>query len=188
VEIIMMKSVCVLGAAVLLCGLTIEVGQAGEKPEVLNHSVKDIDGKEVKLSDYQGKVILVVNVASKCGMTPQYKGLQAVYEKYKDKGLVVLGFPCNQFGKQEPGDEIAIKEFCSNKYHVTFPMFAKINVNGDNTNDFYKSLKASKPGDIKWNFEKFLINKKGEVVSRFGTRTEPESGEIINAIETELKK
>lgn len=181
----MRKQLVAIAALMALAGITL---QADEKGDVLNHSVKNIEGKEVNLSDYHGKVVLVVNVASKCGLTPQYKGLEAAYEKYKDQGFVILGFPCNQFGKQEPGTEAEIQQFCSDKYNVTFPMFSKIDVNGKETSTLYKSLKAKFPGDIKWNFEKFLVNKKGEVVSRFEPKTTPESKEITTAIETELKK
>jgi glutathione peroxidase len=187
VEIIMRKQLVALLALMALAGITL---QAEEKvvSEVLNHTVKNIEGKEVKLADYEGKVILVVNVASQCGLTPQYKGLEAAYEKYKDQGFVILGFPCNQFGAQEPGSEAEIQKFCSSKYNVTFPMFSKIEVNGKGTSPLYQSLKAKFPGDIKWNFEKFLINKKGEVVNRFGPRVTPEADEIKVAIEAELKK
>lgn len=183
----MFKKLVALVAVMALGILTI---QAGEKAvsEVLNHTVKNIDGKDVKLADYEGKVILVVNVASKCGLTPQYKALEANYEKYKDQGFVILGFPCNQFLGQEPGDEADIKKFCTNKYNVTFPMFSKIEVNGDGTSPLYKSLKAKFPGDISWNFEKFLINKKGEVVKRFAPKVKPDAAEVIAAIEAELKK
>lgn len=183
-----MRKHLLCGVALLaLAGLTL---QAGDKPvsEVLNHTVKSIDGKDVKLSDYKGKVILVVNVASKCGLTPQYKALEAVYEKYKDKGFVILGFPCNQFGKQEPGTEAEIQEFCTSKYSVTFPLFSKINVNGDSASPVYNALKAKFPGDIKWNFEKFLISRNGEVVSRHNPRTTPDAPELIKAIEAELQK
>ncbi|MFO0814314.1 MAG: glutathione peroxidase [Gemmatales bacterium] len=168
-------------------GLTL---QAGDKPvsDVLNQTVKNIDGKDVNLADYRGKVVLVVNVASQCGYTKQYTGLQKIYEKYKDDGFVILGFPCNQFGGQEPGTEADIKQFCSSKYSVTFPLFAKIDVNGDNTSPVYAALKGQKAGDIKWNFEKFLINKKGEVVARYGSKTTPEGSELTAAIEAELKK
>lgn len=163
--------------------------QAAEKvvSEVLNHTVKNIEGKDVKLSDYEGKVILVVNVASKCGLTPQYKALEAAYEKYKDQGFVVLGFPCNQFLSQEPGDEAEIQKFCTTKYNVTFPMFSKIEVNGKGASPVYQALKAKFPGDITWNFEKFLINKKGEVVKRFAPKVKPDAKEVIAAIEAELK-
>ena len=183
----MRKQLVAFLALLALAGITL---QAEEKfvSEVLNHTVKNIEGKDVNLADYQGKVVLVVNVASKCGLTPQYKGLEAVYEKYKDKGFVVLGFPCNQFGGQEPGSEADIQQFCSTKYNVTFPMFAKIEVNGKGTSQLYQALKAKFPGDIKWNFEKFLINKKGEVVKRFAPTVKPDAKEVTAAIEAELKK
>lgn len=183
----MKKQFLALLAVLALGAITM---QAGEKPlsDVLNHKVKDIDGKEVNLADYHGKVILVVNVASKCGYTPQYTGMEMIYEKYKDKGFVVLGFPCNQFGGQEPGSEADIQKFCSSKYNVTFPMFSKIDVNGKGTSPFYVSLKAQKPGDVKWNFEKFLINKKGEVIGRYTSKVKPEGPELTAAIEAELSK
>ena len=127
---------------------------------------KTIDGNTQSLGDYRGKLLLIVNVASKCGFTPQYKGLEQLYRKFKDKGLVVLGFPCDQFGHQEPGDENEIKNFCSLNYEVSFPMFAKIKVNGDDAHPLYQHLKQTKPGllgteGIKWNFTKFLINAQG---------------------------
>ncbi len=136
------------------------------------------DGKEKSLADYKGKVLLIVNVASKCGFTPQYKGLEALYEKYKDKGLVILGFPCDQFGHQEPGTEAEIKSFCELNYGVTFPLFKKIEVNGDGTDPLYKYLKSQAPGflneAIKWNFTKFLVGKDGKVLDRFASATTPE--------------
>ena len=183
----MLKRLCCVLSVVAVSILTLQAGEP-RPSEVLNHTVKNIEGKDVKLSDYQGKVILVVNVASKCGLTPQYKGLEAAYEKYKDKGFVVLGFPCNQFGGQEPGSEEEIMKFCSTKYNVSFPMFSKIDVNGKGTSPVYQSLKAKFPGDIKWNFEKFLINKQGDVVMRFDSRTKPEDPKVVAAIEAELKK
>ena len=139
---------------------------------VYDFSAKTIDGDEQKLSAYKGKTLLVVNVASKCGFTPQYTGLEALYEKFKDKGLVVLGFPCDQFGHQESGDENEIKNFCSLNYDVKFPLFAKIEVNGANTHPLYKYLKAQAKGllgseSIKWNFTKFLIDKDGKVMTRY---------------------
>lgn len=142
-------------------------------------SAKTIDGKDQKLDAYKGKVVLVVNVASKCGFTPQYKGLEALWKKYKDKGLVILGFPCDQFGHQEPGDENEIKNFCSLTYAVDFPMFAKIDVNGPNTHPLYQHLKSEAPGllgseGIKWNFTKFLVDKTGNVVKRYGSVDTPE--------------
>jgi glutathione peroxidase len=143
-------------------------------------NVKTIDGKETSLADYKGKTLLIVNVASKCGFTKQYTGLEALYRKFKDKGLVILGFPCNQFGAQEPGDEAEIKNFCSLNYEVTFPLFAKVDVNGANTHPVYDYLKKAEKGilgteAIKWNFTKFLVNKNGEVLSRFAPTTTPES-------------
>ena len=151
--------------------------------------VKDIDGKDTTLGAYKGKVLLIVNVASKCGYTPQYKGLEALYKKYKDKGLVVLGFPCNQFGKQEPGTNEEIKQFCTSKYDVTFPMFDKIEVNGENRHELYTALAGKDspfPGDIKWNFNKFLIGKDGKIIKRFDSRVAPESEELVKAVEGAL--
>ncbi len=142
--------------------------------------VKTIDGKTQKLSAYAGKALLVVNVASKCGFTPQYAGLEALYRKYRKDGLVVLGFPCDQFGHQEPGDEEEIRSFCSLKYDVTFPMFAKVDVNGAGTHPLYAHLKKAAPGllgteAIKWNFTKFLVDPAGEKVTRFAPNDTPES-------------
>ncbi|MFN3149409.1 glutathione peroxidase [Bremerella sp.] len=158
--------------------------------DVLKGEVKSLEGKKVDLSEYKGKVLLIVNVASKCGKTPQYEPLQALYEQYGEQGFAVLGFPCNQFGKQEPGSASEIREFCTEKYNVSFPMFEKIEVNGDGTSPLYTKLKSfeADPGDVKWNFEKFLIGKDGEVVARFRTRVEPDDKKVIEAIETELKK
>lgn len=143
-------------------------------------SVRKADGTMVPLSAYQGHPVLVVNVASRCGFTPQYAGLEALYEKYQAKGFVVLGFPCNQFGAQEPGSNQEIQAFCQKNYDVTFPVMAKIDVNGDSADPLYKWLKSEKPGalgtqTIKWNFTKFLIDKSGRVVSRYAPATEPTS-------------
>ena len=152
-------------------------------------AVKDIDGKDTKLDAYKGKVVLIVNVASKCGLTPQYKSLEALYQKYKDKGLVVLGFPCNQFGSQEPGTNEEIKEFCSSKYSVTFPLFDKIDVNGEKRHPLYVALAGKEspfPGDIKWNFGKFLIGQDGKILKRFESRTAPDAAEVTEAIEAAL--
>jgi len=142
--------------------------------------VKNIAGTEVSMNDYKGKVLLIVNTASKCGFTPQYEGLEVLHKTYAAKGLVVMGFPCNQFGAQEPGDENEIKKFCSLTYDVKFPLFAKVDVNGDNAHPLYVYLKKHAPGifgteGIKWNFTKFLINKKGEVVKRYAPTDKPES-------------
>jgi len=147
---------------------------------VHDYEARTIDGQPKKLGDYSGQVLLVVNVASKCGFTPQYTGLEALYRKFKDKGFAILGFPCDQFGHQEPGNEDEIKNFCSLTYEVSFPMFAKIKVNGEDAHPIYKYLKAEKPGvlgleGIKWNFTKFLIGKNGEVVQRYAPTTKPEA-------------
>jgi len=147
---------------------------------VYDFSVKDIHGKEQKLDRYRDKVILIVNVASNCGYTPQYKGLEQLYEKLHSRGLEVLGFPCNQFGAQEPGTEKEIESFCELNYGVTFPLFAKIDVNGDGAAPLYKYLKKAKPGllgteAIKWNFTKFLVDRKGNVVERYGSNVEPQA-------------
>ena len=147
---------------------------------VYDFSAKNIDGKEQSLSAYRGKTMLIVNVASKCGFTPQYTGLEALYEKFKDKDVVVLGFPCDQFGHQEPGDEAEIKNFCSLTYDVKFPMFAKIDVNGANTHPLYKYLKTQAKGllgseSIKWNFTKFLVDGDGKVLTRYAPTDTPQS-------------
>lgn len=149
---------------------------------IYDFTVKTIDGSETTLKPYKDKVILIVNVASKCGFTPQYQGLEALHQKYKDRGLVVLGFPCNQFGSQEPDSEDEIQNFCRINFGVTFPMFSKIKVNGDETHPLYVYLKSEKPGilgseAIKWNFTKFLVDKNGKVVERFGSSTTPASME-----------
>jgi glutathione peroxidase len=153
--------------------------------------VKDIDGKATSMKAYDGKVLLIVNVASHCGFTPQYKALEAVYEKYKDKGFAVLGFPCNQFGAQEPGSNEEIKQFCSSKYNVTFPMFDKIEVNGPSRHPLYVVLAGQDspfPGEIKWNFTKFLVGRDGKILKRFESRTTPDSPEVLAAIDAALGK
>lgn len=142
-------------------------------------TANDITGTPQPLKQYQGKVLLIVNVASKCGFTPQYKGLEAVYRQYQDQGLVILGFPCDQFGHQEPGDEQEIQNFCSMNYEVSFPLFAKIEVNGAGAHPLYQHLKSSAPGvlgteAIKWNFTKFLVDRSGKVVKRYGSMDKPE--------------
>ena len=146
---------------------------------IYDFSAKDIDGNEQKLDAYRGKTMLIVNVASKCGFTPQYEGLEALYRKFKEQGLVVLGFPCDQFGHQEPGNENEIRNFCSLNYDVTFPMFAKIDVNGADEHPLYRQLKSQAPGvlgttAVKWNFTKFLVNRDGAVVARYSPRDTPE--------------
>ena len=151
--------------------------------------LKDIDHKEASLAPYKGKVMLIVNVASKCGFTPQYTALEAVYKKYQDQGLVVCGFPCNQFGGQEPGTAADIKEFCTSKYSVTFPMFDKLEVNGPNRHPLYVALAGSDspyPGNIKWNFTKFLLGRDGKIVARFESAVKPDSEVVTKAIEAAL--
>ncbi len=164
----------------------------GEKMKsIYDFTMKDIDGKDQKLEQYKGKVIMIVNVASRCGYTPQYAGLQKIYQQYKDKGLVILGFPANNFLGQEPGSNEEIKQFCSVNYQVTFPMFSKISVKGKDIAPLYKYLteKETNPefaGDISWNFNKFLIDRQGKIVARFGSRTAPEDEEVVRAIEQAL--
>lgn len=153
------------------------------------HSFKmtDIDGKVRSMSEYKGKTVLVVNVASKCGLTPQYTALEALYEKYKDKGFVIVGFPCNDFKGQEPGTEAEIKEFCSATYNVKFPLYSKIHVLGPEQHPMYTWLIKNTDGkDIEWNFGKFLIDGKGHVVGRFGSRTKPDDPQVVEAIEKEI--
>ena len=140
--------------------------------------IKDSSNKEVSMSKFEGKTLLIVNVASKCGLTPQYKGLQSLYEEYQDRNFVVLGFPCNQFGGQEPGTNSEINNFCEINYSVTFPIFSKIKVNGPDSHPLFKLLKNDKPGifrteSIKWNFTKFLVNSSGKIIDRFSPRVEP---------------
>ncbi len=160
--------------------------------QVLDYKVKDIDGKEVDLSKYKGKVTLIVNVASKCGLTPQYEQLEGLHEKYSGQGLSIVGFPANNFLGQEPGTDEEIKAFCTGKYNVKFDIMSKISVKGDDIHPLYKELtskdeNADFSGDIQWNFEKFLVNKKGEVVARFSPKTKPDAPEVVSAIEKELK-
>jgi glutathione peroxidase len=159
---------------------------------VYDFTLPSIDGKPMPLADYKGKVILVVNVASRCGFTPQYTALESIYEKYKDQGFVILGFPANNFGGQEPGTNAEIKTFCSAKYNVTFPLYGKVSVKGDDQTPLYKYLTTSAnpalTGDIKWNFTKFLVDRKGNVVQRFEPQTTPDSPEVVAAIEKSLKQ
>jgi glutathione peroxidase len=151
--------------------------------------MKNIDGKDVPLSKFKGKVVMVVNVASKCGLTPQYKSLEALYRENKEKGFVILGFPANNFGSQEPGTEAEIKEFCSLNYDVSFPMFSKISVKGEDEHPLYKWLIANsdRSEDIEWNFAKFVIGKDGKVVKRISPKVAPDSEEVKTAVQTALK-
>lgn len=178
-KIIILTVIVAMLSTILIAQKNSKEGKMDQK-SIYDFTVKSIDGKDVKMSDYKGKVLLIVNVASKCGFTPQYKGLEELYRKYQKDGLVVMGFPCNQFAGQEPGSNEEIKTFCKTNYDVTFPMFDKIDVNGDNTAPLYQYLKEQAPGilstkDIKWNFTKFLIDKNGKVIERFAPATTPES-------------
>ena len=157
------------------------------KESIYDYKVKDIDGNEVAMSEFKDKVLMIVNVASKCGFTPQYEGLQKLYDAYKDRGLVVLGFPCNQFGAQEQGGEAEIKDFCETNFSISFPMFAKIDVNGDNADPLFLFLQNAKKGfmdtgPIKWNFSKFVVDREGNVVGRYGSLDDP------TALEDDIKK
>ena len=159
---------------------------------IYDFTLPSIDGKPMPLADYKGKAVLLVNVASRCGFTPQYTALESIYEKYKDQGFVILGFPANNFGGQEPGTNAEIKTFCSAKYNVTFPLYAKVSVKGDDQTPLYKYLTTSAnpslAGDIKWNFTKFLVDRNGNVVRRFEPQTTPDSPEVVAAIEKALKQ
>lgn len=166
--------------------------EAVKMKSIYDFAVKDIDGKDVKLEAFKGQVLLIVNVASKCGFTSQYEGLQKIYTRYKDQGLVVLGFPANNFMNQEPGTNEEIKQFCSLNYNVTFPMFAKISVKGKDIAPLYqfmtdKALHPDFSGDISWNFNKFLVDRTGKLVARFGSRDKPEGELIVQAIEKALQ-
>jgi glutathione peroxidase len=198
-----MKKSFALVAAVVVAIASLSIVKAislkSERPapesaytSVYDFTMNDIDGKPVKLDAYKGKVVLLVNVASKCGYTPQYEGLQAIYAKYKDRGFVILGFPANNFLGQEPGTNEEIKQFCALKYNVTFPLFAKISVKGEDKHPLYKFLtdKTTNPefgGEISWNFNKFLVDKNGKILARFSSGDKPESEKVTQAIEQALK-
>jgi glutathione peroxidase len=166
---------------------------AAHSTSIYDFTMKSIDGQSVSLKTYSGKVVLLVNVASRCGFTPQYAGLESLYEKYKDRGLVIVGIPANNFASQEPGTNEEIKKFCSTKYNVSFPMMSKVSVLGEDETPLYKFLtdKSANPkvgGDIKWNFTKFLFDRKGDPVARFEPAVTPDSPEINSAIEAALSK
>ena len=157
---------------------------------IYEHKLVDVDGKETSLEEYKGKVLLIVNVASRCGFTRQYKGLQELYREFEEQGLVVCGFPCNQFGGQEPENEKEIKAFCSSKYGVSFPMFSKISVNGPQRHPLYETLignASETKGAVKWNFTKILVSRNGKPIARFGSLTFPSSGKLRKAIEKALE-
>ncbi len=167
---------------------TIESSQASS---IHDFKVKNIDGKKIKLSDYEGDVLLLVNVASQCGLTePNYPRLEKLYKKYKDQGFRILAFPANNFGKQEPGSNASIKQFCKKKYHVTFDLFAKVSVKGDDQCDLYRYLtkhpNAKIAGDVPWNFQKYLVNREGEVIAKFDPRTLPDDPKLIDLLEKTL--
>jgi glutathione peroxidase len=180
-----------LCCAPLLMATSARGAEDAEAGKALQFTMTSLTGEEIPLDKFKGKVVLIVNVASECGLTPQYEQLQAMHEKYADQGLAVLGFPCNQFGRQEPGSAEQIQEFCSTQYGVKFPMFAKIDVNGEGAADLYKyltsvSTEPKGPGAISWNFEKFLLDREGKVVARFEPRTRPDAPEVVRAIEAAL--
>jgi glutathione peroxidase len=188
---------CSLTGILTLCLLSQGIAADNSEtkaPAALNFKMKTIDGKQVALGQkYKGRVLLVVNVASQCGFTPQYEQLQALHRKYAKQGLSVVGFPCNQFGRQEPGSDKEIKKFCTANYGVQFDVFSKIEVNGKNAAPLYKHLTALKtkpkgPGKISWNFEKFVIARDGKVVARFASRVRPDSSALLAVIEKELAK
>jgi glutathione peroxidase len=189
----MLLTVFCFGALIAMTTPNSSAHEGHDHDCALDFKMKDIDGKEVDLEDYEGKVVLVVNTASKCGLTKQYASLEKLYGRYKDKGFVVIGFPCNQFGGQEPGSEADIKQFCSTKFDVSFPMMSKVDVNGEDAAPIYKKLTATKlkptgDGEITWNFEKFVIDREGQAVARFTPRTEPLDADLVKLIEAELAK
>lgn len=190
----MVKSLILASVAVAVAAAVSQAADAKNSPKnALDFKMKNIAGKDVDLSKYQGKVVMVVNVASHCGNTPQYKGLQELYDKYKGQGLVVLGFPANEFGKQEPGTDEEIQKFCSDNYNVTFDMFSKVVVKGEGICPLYQYLtsKEANPstgGDVSWNFEKFLVGRDGKVAARFSPRAQPDSKDVVSKIEEELNK
>jgi glutathione peroxidase len=190
-----MKVFLLITLFVAAAAVAAAVGRAADTgaPGPLRFTMKDIDGKDVNLGDYKGKVVMFVNVASECGYTPQYAGLEALYQKHKADGFVIIGVPANQFGGQEPGGDAEIKRFCTGKYHVTFPMMSKVVVKGDGICPLYKFLTGNDTdprfaGDVAWNFEKFLVSRKGEVVNRFRSKVTPESEQMEGAVQAELKK
>lgn len=189
-----MKVLKSLAAVAILAAVAAPVRAEDKKVAPLDLKMKDIDGKDLDLAKFKGKVVLIVNVASYCGNTPQYKGLQELYTKYEGDGLVILGVPANDFGKQEPGTESEIKKFCTVKYHVTFPMTSKAVVKGADKVELYKILTAATPDkngkiqEVSWNFEKFLIGRDGSVVGRFKPGLKPETKELTTAIKTQLDK
>jgi len=187
------KCLLVLGLVSVFAATGYAESKKKEKNAVYDQKMKSLDGKSVDLSKYKGKVLLIVNTASNCGATPQYGPLQKLHEKHAKEGLAVLGFPCNQFGKQEPGTSQEIATFCESSYGVKFDMFAKIDVNGEQAAPLYEFLTSKKTGlkdtgPVKWNFEKFLVSRDGKIVARFRTPVSPDKPEVVKAIEAELAK
>ncbi len=173
-----------LPVAAVLCAAPLVLAQS-----LYDIPLKTIDGKDASLKDFKGKVLLIVNVASECGYTPQYEGLQKLHAQFKDEGLAVLGFPCNDFGGQEPGTPEQIKQFCSSNYQVTFPLFEKVTIKGPQKHPLYEQLTGRQspfPGEVKWNFGKFLIGKDGKIAGRFDSAVEPGSAELVNAVKAAL--
>ncbi|MBD3223726.1 MAG: redoxin domain-containing protein [Caldithrix sp.] len=186
-----LKTIRLAFTAMVFALMFSHIDASSMQKSIYQFTMENIDGKPVSLDTYEGKVILVVNVASKCGFTNQYEGLQKLFETYMDKGFVVLGFPANNFANQEPGDNSEIKQFCQTEYGVTFPMFSKISVKGSDIHPLYQYLTSDKTnknyaGEITWNFNKFLINKEGQVINRFDSRDKPQSDKIVKAIEKAL--
>lgn len=186
-----MRGWLVAVAGMVVLGMVAGAGEPGAY--VLDHKLTTIDGKEANLADYEGKVLLMVNVASKCGLTPQYEQLMELHKEYGDKGLVILGFPANNFGAQEPGTNDEIQEFCKANYGVEFPMFSKISVKGDDIAPLYAELTSDEQneayaGEIKWNFTKFLVNRNGKVIGRFEPKTVPTADEVVSAIKAALNE
>jgi glutathione peroxidase len=179
------RSFLVLGLVIIMAGSTLAAN-------IYDFTLPSIDGQSMPLADFKGKVVLVVNVASRCGYTPQYSALEALYEKYKSQGFVIVGFPANNFGAQEPGTNEEIKTFCSRKYNVTFPMYSKVSVKGDDQTPLYQYLTkqtgAPIAGEIKWNFTKFLVDRNGNVVQRFESAVTPDSKEVVSAVEKQLSQ
>jgi glutathione peroxidase len=179
-------------AGFALVGMLMAAASQAAEKSVYDFTMKDIDGKPVSLSQYKGKVLMIVNVASKCGNTPQYANMEKIYEKYKGQGFEILAFPANEFNKQEPGSNEQIKEFCDSTYHTTFPLFSKIVVKGEGINPLYQYLtKEANPavaGDVEWNFQKYLVSRDGKVVAKIHNRTKPDAPEVVKQIEEELAK
>jgi glutathione peroxidase len=189
----MTKLLMLLIVSLVVLGSVLYADEKAKTPPSLQFTMNSLDGKPVELAKYHGRVVLFVNVASECGLTPQYEQLQAMHEKYKGQGLSIVGVPCNQFGMQEPGTAEEIQQFCRKNYGVTFDLLAKVDVNGEKACPLYKHLKSLStrpqgPGEISWNFEKFLLGRHGDVVGRFAPATLPDAPEVVKAIETELAR